>query len=155
MIDRFRTLKSKQDSHTKKEGNLEHYCAFFLPIHRASRSIYLCHHKKANDWIPPGGHVDPGETPKDAAIREMHEELHSEITANMLTPYSLSIKPINRPEVGCVTHFDVWYLVEMPARSEFVFDHGEYFAAGWFPLEEAVSKIAFNPDFAQIVSRVF
>jgi 8-oxo-dGTP pyrophosphatase MutT (NUDIX family) len=29
----------------------------------------------SNQWAPPGGRCDPGETPVQAAIRELHEEL--------------------------------------------------------------------------------
>jgi len=43
---------------TKKDNNENHICTFFLPIHIKTRSIYLVHHKKANDWIPPGGHIE-------------------------------------------------------------------------------------------------
>jgi len=27
-----------------------------------------------NQWLPPGGHIEPDESPRDAAIREMREE---------------------------------------------------------------------------------
>ena len=29
---------------------------------------------KTGYWGPPGGHIDPGETPKQAAVRETYEE---------------------------------------------------------------------------------
>ena len=29
---------------------------------------------KTGHWGPPGGHIDPGESPKQAAVRETHEE---------------------------------------------------------------------------------
>ena len=29
---------------------------------------------KTGYWGPPGGHIDPGETPKQAAVRETFEE---------------------------------------------------------------------------------
>ena len=31
-------------------------------------------HWKPEHWGPPGGHIDPGETPKQAAVRETFEE---------------------------------------------------------------------------------
>jgi hypothetical protein len=75
-IDQFRTLKSTQHSHTKREGNLLHYCSFFLPYDQQTGKIYLGHHIKADDWIPPGGHIEPGETPSDAAIRRQGNQGH-------------------------------------------------------------------------------
>ena len=153
-VSQFRYLHSSQASHTRDEGNPHHYCVFFLPIHRSSSSIYLGHHKKANDWIPPGGHIDQGESPTDTAIREMKEELNHTIVSDQLTPFSLSVKEINRPELGCQAHYDIWYLVEMENMINFQYLTDEYHDAGWFTLKDGIAKIKYNPDFAQIISRL-
>jgi len=147
----FRQLKLSQDSHTKGEGNPLHYCAFFLPFDKSKSKIYLCHHIKADDWIPPGGHIEIGETPSDAAVREMKEELHIDITKAQLQSWNLSVKPINRPESGCMAHYDVWHLVHINEQV-FDYDPGEYHDAGWFSLKEGVMQIKNNPDFANIIS---
>ena len=34
----------------------------------------LLKHKKLGLWLPPGGHVDEGETPEQAVLREVREE---------------------------------------------------------------------------------
>ncbi len=36
--------------------------------------VLLLKHKKLKKWLPPGGHVDPNETPQEAAVREVKEE---------------------------------------------------------------------------------
>jgi 8-oxo-dGTP pyrophosphatase MutT (NUDIX family) len=36
--------------------------------------VLLHRHKRLGTWLQPGGHLDPGETPSEAAIRETHEE---------------------------------------------------------------------------------
>ena len=150
-VAQFQSLKNSQSTHTKKEGNPRHYCSFFLPYYKNSDKIYLCHHIKANDWIPPGGHIEPGETPTDAAIREMQEELGVAISKSQLIPFALSVKPINRPEAGCVAHYDVWFLVDIPVQN-FAYLQSEYHDAGWFTVPEGVAKIQHNPDFAAIIS---
>lgn len=149
-VAQFQSLKNSQSSHTKKEGNPQHYCAFFLPFDQTQKQIYLGHHKKANDWIPPGGHIEPCETPIDAAVREMQEELDTVITPDQLEPFALSVKPINRPESGCMTHYDVWYLVNTSVQP-FKYLETEYYYAGWFPLGDGIAKIQHNPDFANII----
>lgn len=34
----------------------------------------FCRHKERSTWEMPGGHIDPGETPLEAAKRELYEE---------------------------------------------------------------------------------
>lgn len=36
--------------------------------------VLLHPHRKLGIWLPPGGHVEPGELPDDAAVREVLEE---------------------------------------------------------------------------------
>ena len=36
--------------------------------------LILVHHRKLDRWLQPGGHVDPGESPEDAVLRECTEE---------------------------------------------------------------------------------
>lgn len=150
-IQEFKELKNSQSSHTKSEGNPRHYCSFFLPFDQTSGKIYLGHHIKADDWIPPGGHIEPGETPSDAAVREMKEELGVNITKDMLTPFNLSVKEINQPERGCMSHYDVWHLVDIKVQ-EFNYLKSEYHDAGWFTVKDGLKKIRKNPDFAAIVA---
>lgn len=40
------------------------------------RLLFIRHRKPplAGRWLPPGGHVDPGETPEECAVREVKEE---------------------------------------------------------------------------------
>ncbi|MEI8232895.1 MAG: NUDIX hydrolase [bacterium] len=152
-IDAFNDLRTGSMVHTKAEGNPRHYCSFFLPYDEKLKMIYLGHHKKANDWIPPGGHIELGETPSDAAVREMQEELGVAITKDQLTPFTLSVKQINRPESGCMAHYDVWHLVRIE-KQDFNYLESEYFDAGWFTVAEGIKKITRNPDFAAIIAKL-
>ncbi len=36
--------------------------------------VLLHKHKKFGFWLPPGGHMEPNETPEEAALREVREE---------------------------------------------------------------------------------
>jgi len=36
--------------------------------------VLLVWHKKHNEWLPPGGHIEQNETPNDAVLREVKEE---------------------------------------------------------------------------------
>lgn len=51
-----------------------HFTATGLVINRAGNKALLIFHKKLQLWLPAGGHVDQGELPHEAAIREVFEE---------------------------------------------------------------------------------
>ena len=40
----------------------------------AQGRVLLQWHRKLSRWLPPGGHIEPGELPDDAAVREVMEE---------------------------------------------------------------------------------
>ena len=41
---------------------------------RLGDRVLLIRHKRLGKWLPPGGELEPGETPLEAAIRELREE---------------------------------------------------------------------------------
>ncbi|NGX43471.1 MAG: RNA pyrophosphohydrolase [Chlamydiae bacterium] len=41
--------------------------------------VLLIYHRKIQKWLPPGGHIDPNETPPEAAKREVFEETGLEV----------------------------------------------------------------------------
>lgn len=44
-----------------------------------NEKVLLIYHRKLQKWLPPGGHIDPNETPSSAAIREALEETGIEV----------------------------------------------------------------------------
>lgn len=48
-------------------------------------AVLLRLHDKYQEWIAPGGHVDPGEDLNQAALREVWEEVGMEVT--LIGPY--------------------------------------------------------------------
>jgi 8-oxo-dGTP diphosphatase len=54
---------------------------------RSGKTLLLLH-KKLNMWLPPGGHIDEGELPDEACLREILEEtgLRAEICSPKRSP---------------------------------------------------------------------
>lgn len=49
------------------------------------KKILLCHRKDLDLWNLPGGHAESGETPWDAALREVEEETGMTVEINRLS----------------------------------------------------------------------
>ncbi len=125
---------------TKEQNKFEHFCSFFLPFDTESQSVYLGHHIKADDWIPPGGHIKLEETPVQTVYREFAEELGHKLTNEPIELFDLSIKDVSgNPQHQCRRHYDFWYVVHI-LKIDFQFDRVEFYDAGWFTLPEAKKK---------------
>lgn len=101
-----------------------------------SRGVLLHRHKRLGIWLQPGGHIEQGESPWDAAVRETAEETGIR-----------AVHPVGGPMLAHVdvhaaprghTHLDVRYLLyagdDEPAPPP-----GESPAVRWFSWSEAVA----------------
>jgi 8-oxo-dGTP pyrophosphatase MutT (NUDIX family) len=53
---------------------------FTVAVFVVSGGRVLLHwHRKLGMWLPPGGHIEPGELPDEAAVREVLEETGVEV----------------------------------------------------------------------------
>src|SRR6056297_2863675 len=114
------------------------------------RGVVLLKHKRLGIWLQPGGHIDPGETPWDAALRESAEETGLDVSFDSIEESFDSFdEPIldGIPELIHVdvhpggrghTHLDLRYLVDGgdtdPAPPE-----GESQDIAWFGWTQAIA----------------
>jgi 8-oxo-dGTP pyrophosphatase MutT (NUDIX family) len=74
------------------------------------RGVVLVKHKRFGIWLQPGGHIDPGETPSDAALREAEEETGLDVGFAGGDPQLVHVDVHPGPRGH--THLDLRYLVE-------------------------------------------
>jgi 8-oxo-dGTP pyrophosphatase MutT (NUDIX family) len=72
------------------------------------RGTVLHLHKRLGGWMQPGGHVDPGETPWQAAVRETLEETGLAVRHPDGGPYLIHI---DAHPAGAHVHLDLRYLL--------------------------------------------
>ena len=69
----FRALKEQKDITGRKSFPL-HLTGSTVVIKQSGSYLLLVFHRKLKMWLPPGGHLEAGEFPYAAAVRELAEE---------------------------------------------------------------------------------
>jgi len=106
------------------------------------RGVVLLEHKRLGIWLQPGGHIDPDETPWDAALRESREETGLDVS------FAGPVDADGVPELIHVdvheggrghTHLDLRYLIDGgdadPNPPE-----GESQLIDWFDWDAAIDR---------------
>jgi 8-oxo-dGTP pyrophosphatase MutT (NUDIX family) len=134
-----------------------HLTASMVVIDPTARTVLLVWHKATGKLMFPGGHVDPDETPFDAATREVFEETAlTHLTAHRTEPLTqlpgmrqepnpwvtyeipAPAKPDRpgKPAEPAHSHIDMLFIAtansEMPLEPAL----GEVLTAGWYPVAE-------------------
>jgi 8-oxo-dGTP pyrophosphatase MutT (NUDIX family) len=148
----FRNRLTKDNNLIRDTNPKSHFCTFFIPLDPVKRKVFLIDHIKGRDWMAPGGHLDAGENPRDAVVREMSEELRFAADPNAIKLVDVSIKHIDNSKIPCRVHYDFSYVVEVPEQ-EFSVDPSEFNGYGWFTFEEGVKKIQ-TPEFKESLVRI-
>jgi 8-oxo-dGTP diphosphatase len=86
-----------------------HLTASMVVIDPVESRVLLVHHNATGKWVFPGGHVDPDETPAEAALREVLEETGVHATAR-------SAPGVELP--GMIWHPSPWITAEIPAPAK-------------------------------------
>jgi 8-oxo-dGTP pyrophosphatase MutT (NUDIX family) len=91
-----------------EEADPTHVTGSAIVIDGTAR-VLLHRHKRLGIWLQPGGHVDPGESAADAALRETLEETGLEATHPDSSPQLVHIDVHEGPRGHL--HLDVRYLL--------------------------------------------
>jgi 8-oxo-dGTP pyrophosphatase MutT (NUDIX family)/GNAT superfamily N-acetyltransferase len=112
------------------------------PVHVTASAIVIGElgvvlhlHKRLGLWLQPGGHIDPGEQPWQAAVREAREETGLPIEAAGDPPDLLHVDVHPGPRGH--THLDVRYMATAPPVDPTP-PEGESPEVGWFSWSRAI-----------------
>ncbi|MFE2581525.1 NUDIX hydrolase [Streptomyces sp. NPDC059378] len=109
-----------------------HLVSYFVVLDDTRGQLLLVAHRKAGLWLPTGGHVEPGEDPWTAVVRECREELGIQATASPITgalPLVLTVTETRGQ--GAHTDVSLWYLLNADADTITSYDQGEFDAIRW------------------------
>ncbi|MCX6766760.1 MAG: NUDIX domain-containing protein [Candidatus Moranbacteria bacterium] len=130
----------------------KHLVSYSVLVDSKEKKILLLNHQKALLLLPSGGHVNRGETPLDAAKRELSEELGIEpkpLLEKSGAPFFVSQITTVGLTAGHVD-VDLWYVFEHDSgvpindkSDEFVREFNGY---KWFDFEEILSMPIENFD---------
>jgi 8-oxo-dGTP pyrophosphatase MutT (NUDIX family) len=98
------------------------------------RGIVLLRHKSLGIWVQPGGHIDAGETPWEAAVREATEETGLPVRLASCELAHVDVHPGPRGH----THLDLRYLTEAGDADPSP-PPGESQDVAWFDWPEAMA----------------
>lgn len=142
------------------DGIVREWTVATFVVHRGR--VLLLFHPKMGLWLPPGGHVEAGELPDDAAVREVLEETgvqcrligeHGVDVAyprQLIRPYGIQVENIR----SGVQHIDlVYFAVAEDAGATILDEHAARDRAGWYAPAD-LRGLGANDEIQQWVAKV-
>jgi 8-oxo-dGTP pyrophosphatase MutT (NUDIX family) len=129
----------------------KHLVSYFVPVDKRRRSVLLGAHRKSGLWLPPGGHVEDGEDPRQTVLREALEELGIR-PAVAEEPFFLTVTPTNASN----SHLDVslWFLIEVGQDAELRPDPREFSDVRWLPLSQGWPDGPYDPEMSRFAAKL-
>ena len=148
--DIFRRVKPRTPS--------PHLVSYFVPVDHETGRVLLASHRAAGLWLPPGGHVEPGEHPADTVRRESREELGIEARFSPLTGCRPLFVTVTETVPSAAAHVDVslWYVLSCAVGEPLTPDEREFSGIRWWT-RTAIAKAApalFDPHLGRMLAKL-
>lgn len=132
--------------HIHKPDNMEQHLGVLTQVLSPDReSIYLISHKKAQMWLPPGGHVDKDVRLQEAVRNEIREELNTEAAFIDKNSFFHTRTLTQGSNAG---HIDVtyWFMLEGDPSVQYEVQEKEASGSKWFNIQEILD----DPNFSHL-----
>ena len=106
--------------------------------------VLLLKHKSGS-WVFPKGHIEPGETSLETALREVEEEAGVVATCPDASITYTTRYRNNRDELREITYFVLVTQADAPVLREALFQEGGFFAP-----KRALAQLSFDEDKAML-----
>lgn len=117
-----------------------HLVSYFVPYDPAANKFMLIDHAKAEAWLPPGGHVEPDENPRDTVVREADEELG--LRATFDTRFGddpVFITAGTTKGYGNHTDVSLWYVIRGDSKQRLAYDESEMSGYQWLTPDDILA----------------
>lgn len=131
MTEDIPTKVKNSDGKTMKAGGI------VVCNHDGNKFVILVYRPNCNDWNFPKGHIEQGETPEEASIREINEETGLKISAGIRLPDETYANK-NNPDGVIVKMF--LYRVDR----ERLHNDEDVCSPSWIPIEEVENKLSYQ-----------
>jgi 8-oxo-dGTP diphosphatase len=122
--------------------------AVTLRRHRGTTEVLLVHRPKYDDWSFPKGKLEPGESPRTAAVREVLEETGVDVRLGpALAPQAYLVEN----GTGRLKHVHYWVGRALGDHDVSAYEpNAEIDEVRWMPLEEAIGRLTYDYDRATL-----
>lgn len=137
----------QQASFLNKPYNMDMHLGVLCPILSPDFAYtYLINHRKAQMWLPPGGHVDFGVTLEQAACQELEEELGLKNSSPLSNCPTFLVRTLTQGQNA--GHIDVtsWYPFWGDPSTSYSVQAKEASQGKWI----SISEIFTNPQYANL-----
>ncbi|HEX9493482.1 MAG TPA: NUDIX domain-containing protein [Thermoanaerobaculia bacterium] len=139
LLDLLRNTAAPYSRNQFDPGHVTASCFIVDPEGR----LLLHHHRRLDRWLQMGGHLEAGEEPAAAALREGTEEsgLHDLHLHDGIADLDVHVIPAGKGE-PLHRHFDVRYIARTALPDAIAVDVTESRGLMWFDLQRAAERMA-------------
>jgi len=134
----------------KPDFPAKHLVSYFAVVD--GEYLLLVDHINAELWLPTGGHVEPGEHPRNTALRECSEELDFKGEFLIDEPIMVTVTETVGKTSGH-TDVSIWYALKGDMKISLNFDTGEFNGVKWFHKDKLPKES--DPHLGRFVEKLY